>query len=245
MLARFFPSFRPGKTNLRRTGMYIPLYIYPGAGGLESYERIASARQAHPLVPMTVAVNPSSGPGNARDENYVRAIARLGAAGVSVIGYVYTKWGRRSLAAVAADVSKYRAWYGLDGIMVDEFSTSPGLADYYLSLRHYAASLGMTYVMGNPGTDVPEQFVGALADNFTIYENAGMPPSGRLGGWHAGYDRANWSCCCHSTPFDERRIRAASKHLGLLYATDDAPPNPYDRLSSYFERMVQVLDLQK
>jgi hypothetical protein len=33
-----------------------------------------------------------------------------------------------------------------------------------------------------------------------------------------------------------------TKHVGLVYMTDDLPPNPYDRLSSYFERMVEALD---
>jgi hypothetical protein len=244
-LAKFVSSLVPGKASLRRAGIYVPLYIYPGAGGLESYYRVAGAKKAHPLVPMLVAVNPSSGPGSARDANYARAIDYLRSAGISVIGYVYTKWGRRSFASVAADVSRYRAWYGIEGIMVDEFSTSHALAGYYLALRQYSVSVGMTFVMGNPGTDVPEEFVGALADNFTIYENAGMPAREKLAGWHAGYDRANWSCCCHSAPLDERRITAASRHLGFLYATDDTPPNPYDRLSSYFERLVQLLDAQK
>lgn len=236
-------SLWPDKNSgLRSAGIYVPLYIYPGGSGAEAYDRIIRARQVHPNLPILVAINPSSGPGTCKDENYERAINSLRSAGVSVIGYVYTKWGKRGLAGVAADISRYRVWYGMQGVMVDEFSTDAGLAGYYLGVRRYALSLGMTFVMGNPGTDVPEQFVGALADNFTIYESAGLPGKERLGGWHAEYDRANWSCCSHSTHFDERRIRDMSKRLGFLYATDDTPPNPYDRLSSYFERMAQVLD---
>jgi hypothetical protein len=155
---------------------------------------------------------------------------------------VYSKWGKRGLAQVAADIGKYREWYGIEGVLIDEFSTDPATASYYLAVRRYAQSLGMNYVMGNPGTDVPAQFVGALADNFTIYENAGLPDSDRFGGWYAQHDRANWSCCVHSAHFDERRVRDMSRRLGFLYVTDDTLPNPYDRLSSYFERLVQVLD---
>lgn len=238
MLARF-ASLWPERKSLHPAGIHVPLYVYPGD---ESYDRIARARQAHPAVPIVVTVNPSSGPGTARDPSYDRAVGMLRAAGVSVIGYVYTSWGKRGLAGAAADMCRYKEWYGLDGVMLDEFSTRVGSASYYLALRGYAKSLGMAFVMANPGTDVPEQFVGVLADNFTIYENAGLPGSDRLGGWHAGYGRENWSCCSYGTCFDERRLRALTKHVGLVYMTDDLPPNPYDRLSSYFERMVEALD---
>lgn len=243
-LARFMSSLRPDKkdSRLRSTGIHVPLYVYPGGAGADSYDRIIQTKTAHPLVPAVVTVNPSSGPGAAKDENYARAICSLRDAGIVVIGYVYTSWGRRSLACVAADISRYRAWYGLEGVMIDELSTHVGSVNHYLAIHRYAKSLGMAFVMGNPGTDVPEQFVGVAADNFIIYENAGLPGRERLGGWHADYDKANWSCCSHSTRFDEKRIKAASKYLGLIYATDDTPPNPYDRLSSYFERIVQVLD---
>lgn len=243
-LGRFVSSLRPDRkaAGLRQTGIYVPLYVYPSGSGIESYDRIIGARLGHPRLPVLVAINPSSGPGAGKDENYVQAIGRLRSAGISVIGYVYTKWSKRSLASVTADIGRYRAWYGIGGVLVDEFSTDSAAAAYYLAVRRYAQSIGMTFVMANPGTDVPAQFVGALADNFTIYENAGMPDGDSLGGWHAGYDRANWSCCAHSAHFDERRIRDLSKRLGFMYVTDDTPPNPYDMLSSYFERLVQVLD---
>jgi hypothetical protein len=243
-LGGFVSSLRPDRkaAGLLQTGIYVPLYVYPGAGGMESYDRIIQAKLVHPRLSVLVAINPSSGPGAGKDDNYVQAIGRLRSAGISVIGYVYTKWGKRGLASVAADIRRYRTWYGLEGVLVDEFSTDPAKASYYLAVRRYSQSLGMTFVMGNPGTDVPAQFVGMLADNFTIYENAGLPDSERLGGWHAEHDRANWSCCAHSAHFNEKHLMDVSRHLGFLYATDDTPPNPYDRLSSYFERLVQVFD---
>lgn len=235
--------FRPGPGCSHATGVYVPLYVYPSGPGMREYERLLRAKQAHPGVPVVVAINPSSGAGKARDENYVRAIGMLRGAGMTVLGYVYTSWGRRGVGEVATEMRRYATWYGADGIMIDEFSTDVATAGYYRKLRLYARSLGMTFVMGNPGTDIPPQYVGAAADSFIIYEDAGLPGAERLGGWHKSHDKKNWSCCSYGVPeLDEKAIKGASKYLGLLYVTDDELPNPYDALSSHLEKMVAVLD---
>lgn len=223
------------------TGLYVPLYVYPAGDGESCYDRIIDTRLAHPSVPMVVALNPSSGPGRQKDENYVRAIDRLQHAGITVIGYVYTSWGKRLLSEVAADITRYAEWYELDGMLVDEFATVINLAGYYRTIRDYARSLGMPYVMGNPGTDIPKQFIG-LASNFIIYENVGLPGSDWIGGWHRGYGKETWSICSHSVHFDEKKLKSAAKYLGLVYMTDDTLPNPYDSVCSYLERMAAALD---
>ena len=131
-----FLSFRSAASPA--TGLYVPLYVYPAGEGATAYDRIINARLAHPSVPVVVAINPGSGPGRQRDENYVLAVSRLRQAGITVIGYVYTSWGKRMLSEVAADISLYAQWYDLDGILVDEFSTDAGLEGYYLHIRDYA-----------------------------------------------------------------------------------------------------------
>lgn len=243
MLSRLSEFFRPGPSCSNSTGVYVPLYVYPSGPGMGEYERLTKAKMAHPGVPVVVAINPSSGPGCAPDGNYERAVKMLRGAGITVLGYVYTSWGRRSIGEVASEIRKYSSWYGADGIMIDEFSTDVSLAGYYQKLQLYARSLGMTFVMGNPGTDIPPKYVGA-ADSFIIYESAGLPGTDRLGGWHKNHDKKNWSCCSYGVAtLDEKAIRGTSKYLGLLYVTDDELPNPYDALSSHFEKMVAVLDL--
>ncbi|WP_431754982.1 spherulation-specific family 4 protein [Nitrososphaera sp.] len=242
MMERLAQFFQPGLSCSHATGVYVPLYVYPSGAGMGEYERVVRAKLAHPGVPVVVAINPSSGAGGSRDANYERAAGMLRGAGITVLGYVYTSWGRRSIGEVASEVGRYASWYGADGIMIDEFSTDVKMVGYYRKLRLYARSLGMAFVMGNPGTDIPPQYIGA-ADNFIIYENAGLPDAKWLGGWHAGHDRKNWSCCSYGVDgLDEKAIRGASKHLGLLYVTDDGLPNPYDSLSSHLEKMMAVLD---
>jgi hypothetical protein len=245
MMDRLLQFFQPGPPCSNTSGVYVPLYVYPSGAGTREYETVVGAKLAHPGVPVVVAINPSSGAGNTMDANYERASDMLRGAGITVLGYVYTSWCRRSIGEVASEIRRYASWYRADGIMIDEFSTDIRMAGYYRKLRQYARSLGMTFVMGNPGTDIPPQYVGT-ADNFIIYENAGLPESKLLGGWHASHGKENWSCCSYGVDaLDEKAIRGASKHVGLMYVTDDGLPNPYDSLSSHLEKMMTVLDPAK
>ena len=48
-----------------------------------------------------------------------------------MLGYVPTGYGARPLADVLADVRRYLAWYGVDGIFFDEASSDAALLPYY------------------------------------------------------------------------------------------------------------------
>lgn len=226
----------------RATGVYVPLYVYPHGPGLGEYERVARACRAHPAVRVVVTVNPSSGPGAAPDLLYRSAVSLLQGAGALVLGYVYTSWGRRPLQEVAGEVEKYMEWYGVDGVLFDEFATDPGLEACLRAMCGHARSTGAGLVVANPGTDIPARFLGA-ADCYMIYENAGLPGEDWLGGWHAGHDKGNWSSCSYGVEsLDERTLRSMARRVGLMYVTDDGLPNPYDSLCSYFEKLVELLD---
>src|SRR5580704_14505275 len=96
--------------------MAVPAYFYPGP---------LWTQMDHAGSALRIAVmNPNSGPGSAPDPNYVSAVHAAQAAGISVVGYVYTDWGARRLSAVEADVNAYYRWYGVNGIFFDQASTS-------------------------------------------------------------------------------------------------------------------------
>jgi hypothetical protein len=69
----------------------VPAYFDPGGNGLQYWDGLLAAAGS---VPVTVVVNPKDGPGDAPDPNYTGVIARAGAAGVQVVGYVATDYGR-------------------------------------------------------------------------------------------------------------------------------------------------------
>lgn len=227
---------------LPRTGVYVPLYSYPGTIGAVNWNAVAKAKLAHPSVPMIVCINPSNGAGSFKDDIFVNGINRLKSVGCIVIGYIYTSYGARNPGVIKDEITKYRSWYDLDGIMFDEMANRVGYEHYYRDLTTYAKSLGMKFVKGNPGTDVPPSFVNIM-DNLAISEVSGYPSMSLLSGWHASYDKRNWSYVAYEiTKIDLSVVMRSSQFVGLMYITNEMLPNPYSRIPPYFEELVSALD---
>ena len=68
-------------------------------------------------------LNTLNGPGypaEGRDPT-LDCIPPLRKAGIRLIGYVYTLWGKRSTSVVVRDIKRWKAAYkGLEGIFIDE-----------------------------------------------------------------------------------------------------------------------------
>jgi hypothetical protein len=123
----------------------VPSYIYPGT----AWSQIDAG---HPPVDLAI-INPASGPGTSADPNYAAQVVTSQSEGVDVIGYVHTSYGTRSLTTVEHEVAEYESWYHVDGIFVDEASTSCSLeASYYAPLYAYIHSQsGLDLTVLNPG----------------------------------------------------------------------------------------------
>jgi hypothetical protein len=79
--------------------MAVPAYFYPGSYWTQ-------LDQAGPGVGIAV-MNPDSGPGAGPDPNGVGAVQSAEAAGITVVGYVYTSYGSHSIAAAEPDINNY------------------------------------------------------------------------------------------------------------------------------------------
>ena len=137
------------------SGIVIPLYTYPTDG---SWAATFQARSAHPNVPIITVINPSNGPGGSSDLNYVQGVKNFQAAGIIVLGYVATGYASQLITSLESQISSYKNWYSVNGIMFDEMSSVQGNESYYSTLNTYVKSLGMTMTMGNPGTSVPSSY---------------------------------------------------------------------------------------
>ena len=144
----------------------VPAYFYPG--GTPTYWT-----QLDQAAPGALAVvNPDSGPGSAPDLNYVGAVKSAEAAGITVVGYVYTNYGSRSSQAVESDVNKYYNWYSADGIFFDQASTSCANESYYAQLNNYVkAKGGLARTVLNPGTQTNQCYASA-ADTLLTFEGS-------------------------------------------------------------------------
>ena len=117
-------------------------------------------------------------------------IVKLVAAGIKVIGYVATGYGAN---AVAAGQGGHRS---LEGVLSGQIERhllrravqKGGYVAYYRDLSQYAKAKGLTFTVGNPGTDTAEAYVGAARHDAHLRERRAAV--GGRAGWLAREVRA-------------------------------------------------------
>lgn len=144
--------------------LLVPLYEHP-SDRPEDWERlIGSADLLHSVV-----LNPDSGPGGAPDERFAAVAERLRGAGVPVLGYVDTAYGRRPHAEVVQDLLRHRDWYGTDGAFLDQAAATPELLAHYGRLAVAARAAGARTLVLNHGVH-PHPGYAELADLLVTFE---------------------------------------------------------------------------
>jgi len=218
----------------------VPLYTPPTD---PSWNTVIAAKAAHPSVGVIAVLNPGNGPGAAVDAGYASGIARLNAAGIKVVGYVATGYAVKGAAVVKADIDRWRTFYPgqIGGIFFDEQSNRAGDVPYYRDLSQYAKAQGMSFTIGNPGTDTAESYVGAL-DCMLIYESGGLPGANALGGWHANHAKSNFGIIPYATQMDAAFVRNARNSVQYIYLQSDSLPNPWDSVPGYFADLLAALE---
>ena len=221
-----------------RTGVFFPLFAPPG----KMWDDMLEYRSQHPSLPWVSVINPDSGPGDRVNDVYLESISELRDYRVSVLGYVSTFWAGVPIEDAKEDIKKYKEFYDLDGIFLDEMSNQKQYVPYYQELTDYAKSLGLDYVIGNTGTDAAPEYVGVV-DNIVISEGYGVPSLSRLGGWHVEHSRENFSYIAHSqNTIDRSYVLTSADFASYVFFTDDYMPNPYDKFPSHFDELLAILD---
>src|SRR5438309_3425645 len=220
------------------SGVVIPLYTYPTDG---SWSASLQAKKAHPNVPIIAVINPSNGPGGSSDSNYVQGVKNFQAAGVIVLGYVATGYASHVISSLESQIGSYKNWYSVSGIFFDEMSNVQGNENYYSTLNTYVKSLGMTMTMGNPGTSMPNSYIGTL-DSLCIFEQSGLPTLSYLSSY-SGHPKSNFAYIGLSvSPLSTSYETSSSSYVQWIYITDAGGGNPYNVLPSYFMNEVAALD---
>lgn len=220
-----------------KTGIMYPLFGLPG----QTWDDMISYRKAHPSLPWIAVINPQNGPGG---PNYVfeTYVEKMKDANIQVLGYVSTYWSAAPLETVKADIDKYKEYFNVDGIFLDEMSNKPEDVEHYREITAYAKSVGMKYVVGNTGTDASPDYLGVV-DNIVISEGYGEPTLSRLAGWHVPHGRENFSYMAYNrNTVDPQYIATSTYFASYIYVTDDYLPNPYDKLPSHFDTLLALLD---
>ncbi len=255
---RWMRSTRFEATASSRAGVLVPIYVYPANIHRNAeFNRLMDLKRRFATVPFRVIVNPASGPGEAVDANFTKAIDRLVGAGCVVLGYVSTSYGRRPAEEATRDIDRWLAMYPrIHGLFFDEmiYEDSPEAVEKQSRLTRHAKSRGLYPLVSNPGTDTPGRYFDAdVADTIVIHEGSEWAAEARLkGGFFGGYaDHPPQSrgVLVHSLAnFDPEQLRMTMRYARWVYITeapyrvnDPAAANPWDRLSSHLEATCQVL----
>ena len=151
----------------------LPLYIYPNWYEPESYVWSDVARAAE-QVPIVAIINPNNGPdGNPPNRDYERGLKDLRQSDMTILGYVYTKYGDRPIEEVKQDIDLYHNYYDVDGIFLDESASNLKQLDYYQKIYNYIKTKTNSHqVVINPGTHTDEDYLTRpAADTSVIFEN--------------------------------------------------------------------------
>ncbi|MDE1862765.1 MAG: hypothetical protein KGI33_07625 [Thaumarchaeota archaeon] len=215
-------------------GVIVPLYSYPGV----MWDNLIHEKESHKSVPVLAIINPDNGPGK-KDQNYVIGVKKLEQAGITVLGYVYTR--NVDATEIRAYMDDYKNWYGVDGIFFDAMSNMPGNETFYKDLTNYSKSMGLNYTVGNPGADTLPSYVGTV-DNIVLRDNQNLPPSSLFGGWHEKFAKSNFSFISYGVSnVSKNFVQLAAKHFGYLYLTDLTLPNPFYALPANFGSLMNIL----
>ncbi|MGO9876822.1 MAG: spherulation-specific family 4 protein [Acidimicrobiia bacterium] len=216
------------------TSIMVPSYIYPGA----AWSQIDAG---HPPVDLAI-INPNSGPGTAADPNYASQVTASQGAGVDVVGYVHTSYGSRSLSTVEQEISEYETWYHVNGIFVDEASTSCSTeVSYYAPLYAYIHTQpGLDLTILNPG-EATNQCYMAAADVILGFEGspADLADAGPLPSWTADFAPGRfWGVVYDASgaSLPSTLTALADDGFGEVYVTDQNLPNPYGALPTYWSQ---------
>lgn len=230
---RTFPVY----TSVDRSGIIIPLYFDPNT----TWYEIVQLHHEYPGVPMIVIVNPDNGPGSNYSQAYRNWTAEMTSSGITVLGYIYTSYGSRSASTIMGQVDQYITWYGIYGIFLDEVSDNSSDSSYYHNVTQDCRSVGITYIVGNPGTYAPEN----ITRNFNLtvlYENSGMPEVNQLESITNGTSRNFSSIIAVGVPnLNLNWIQVASEYFSYIYVTDLGEPNPYFSLPGYIQEEMDYL----
>lgn len=224
----------------------VPAYFYPAGAGLAEWERLIKASDRFDIVAI---VNPASGPGERRDENYKRILARAEASSLTLIGYVSTRYATRNAAEVEADIDRWGELYpGLDGFFFDEQTSQAERSGFYARLFGYARGKQQgAEIYSNPGVMCAQEY---FIDHETLHVCAHEKNQGfealELPPWSKGVAAERFAGLAHgveSSATMQKQLRlAVEKGFGAFYVTDAKGANPWDRLPSYWEEELAAIE---
>ncbi|MCX4820819.1 spherulation-specific family 4 protein [Streptomyces sp. NBC_01142] len=209
--------------------LLVPMYVHPAVDPAAWRALVAAAPRLYGVV-----LNIDDGPGTAPDPAFADAARALRAAGVRVLGYTDTDYGRRPARAVALDFERHRDWYATDGFFLDQVAPDPAGLRHYRRLARAARARGGRTVALNPGVH-PAPGYASVADllvtfegNWDAYRTAPVAPA-----WTADHPPETFCHLVHGVPTRLCGLAARTAELrraAVHCAVAGHGPNPWSAL---------------
>jgi len=197
-------------------------------------------------APRVMLLNVDNGVGSAPVAHFQVLVRQAQAAGITVLGYSSTDYGQRPAGSVETEVRQYRAWYGVNGILLDLTQGTPGELSYYRELTGYIrATVPHAVVWLNPG-DYPDPGFMSIADVVMVFEGSyAQYLAVQVPGWVSQYQPDRFVHVVYATPRSDlaSAVRLSrARRAGYLFVTNlPGSPNPYDAMPSYWPREVAAV----
>jgi hypothetical protein len=217
-----------GGTRLAVPRLLVPAYFHPAVRPDDWALLAARAAQVRLVI-----LNLANGPGTRPDEACLPSLERLRAAGVGVIGYVDTNYGRRPPHEAMVEFGHYLDWYGVSGVLFDQVAAAPELVSHFAALARGVRSMGARVVVFNHGIYPPEAYadhadvLGTFEGPWSSYRDVALP------GWARSWPADHFYHVVHSVPrqhLGDAYELASRRRAGCAYVTDRSGGNPYDQL---------------
>jgi hypothetical protein len=245
----------------------VPAYFDPSSSSY--WTDMNNLNQQTQTTKVGIAImNPASGPGEVKRDEYVKAIKKATEAKIEIYGYVSTVYGDRPLDAVEKDINKYRSFYGVSNIFLDQVSSSLHKdkkkpdnirINYYREVAKYIRTASSASVILNPGLFPAKEYM-EVGDIVVVFENSLKRYENKSGKETDGFKLPDWNVCdfapqkfAHliydaqgkSSMMEAMRL-SKTRHVGYVYITDDLiskPPedDPWNKLSSYLSSEAEQL----
>ncbi|MER6396904.1 MULTISPECIES: spherulation-specific family 4 protein [unclassified Kitasatospora] len=211
--------------------LLVPLYVHPAVDPA-AWQAVAAA---DPGRIAAVVLNLADGPGAVPDNVFAEAADELRKAGLPLLGYADTDYGRRPHAAVVDDILTYRQRHGITGVYLDQVATHPGALAHYRRLATAARAAGCaTVVFGHGDHPDPGYAEVGLADLLVTFEGDWEAYRAMtLPVWTGRHAAARFCHLVYDVPAEEAGEAAAlitARRAGVGCAVPGAGENPWSTL---------------
>jgi len=173
--------------------------------------------------------------------NYTKSL------GLRVFGYVHTSYGGRNIDEVFANIDRFKNYWGINDIFLDNFLCSAENFNYYFRIRDYIRKNNGKIIINSCGGLRAGEYCMNFADIVNIYEGSYATYLTRtFPDWVLNYPPERFSHLIYETPESSlpNAISLSKKHhAGHVYITNDVlEPSPWDTVPPYWQTELSIIN---